>query len=94
VGEFSSGRLTKSGSDNFMPLKLVLVVGISELSVGSEDFTIIEFEIFLTWQPVLMISQIWARLEFHLHISTLAHIVIFYEIIGFSERRFFADYLN
>ena len=32
-----------------MPLKLVLVgVGISELSVGGEDFTIIQFDIFLT----------------------------------------------
>ena len=39
----------QSGSENFMPLKLVLVgVGISELSVGGEDFTIIQFDIFLT----------------------------------------------
>ena len=46
-----------------MVLKSVLVGGVSELSMDSEDFTIIKLEIFLTWQPVLMISQIWARLE-------------------------------
>jgi hypothetical protein len=42
-------------------------LGISGLLVSGEDFTIIKLEIFLTWQPVLMISQIWARLEYHLH---------------------------
>jgi len=58
VGEFSDGWISKSGSENFMPLKLVLVVGISELSLDGEDFTINRFEIFLTWQPAFWISVI------------------------------------
>jgi hypothetical protein len=33
-------------------------LGISELSGNGEDPTIIRFEIFLTWQPVFMVSSL------------------------------------
>ena len=46
-------------------------LGISGLSVGCEDFTIIEFEILLTWRPLLMISVFLPELVYHLHISKL-----------------------
>jgi hypothetical protein len=65
-----------------------MALGISELSVDGENLTIIEFDIFLTWQPVFMISQVWPRLELHLRISSLAKVVIFLYITGFRRCRF------
>jgi len=44
--------------------------------VGSDNFPKIKFWIILTWQPVFMISQVWARLEYHLRISRSAIFVI------------------
>jgi hypothetical protein len=51
-----------------------------KVSVGSNNFPKIIFRIILTWQPVFMISQVWARLEYHLHIKTLGEFVIFLDI--------------
>ena len=34
--------------------------------MGVNNFPKIKFRIILTWQPVFMISQVWARLEYHL----------------------------
>jgi len=52
-------------------------LGISELSGNGENLTIFEFEIFLTWQPAFMISQVWPRLEIILRITSLLQLVIF-----------------
>jgi class 3 adenylate cyclase len=41
----------------------------------------IGINIFLTWQSVFMISKLWARLEYHLNISTL----LFTDIAGSTE---------
>jgi hypothetical protein len=52
-------------------------LGIFELSGNGEDSSIIRFEIFLTWQPVFMVSQVWPRLEYHLLITRSGRFVIF-----------------
>jgi hypothetical protein len=56
--------------------------------VGADDFTIIKFWISLTLRPVLMISVILPELGLHLHISSLAKFVIFYDITSFHRRDF------
>ena len=50
----------------------------------------------LSWlgSRFLLISQIWARLDYHLHIFNLRQFVIFYDIDRFWDGWFSADYLN
>jgi hypothetical protein len=62
-----------------------------KVSVGSNNFPKIIFRIILTWQPVFMISQVWARLEYHLHIRSLGKFVIFLAYLQFWQD---TDYLN
>ena len=37
------------------------------MRAGLNNFPKIKFRIILAWQPVFMISQVWAGLEYHLH---------------------------
>ena len=44
---------------------------IFEIFVNKEDVTIIKIEIYLTWQAQIVISQVWAGLAYHLHLSVV-----------------------
>jgi hypothetical protein len=50
------------------------------LLVGPNNFPKINFRIILTWQQVFMISQVWARLEYHLHICSFGQLVLLAKI--------------
>jgi hypothetical protein len=60
---------------------------VIQVPVGPNNFPKIIFRIILTWQPVFMISQVWARLEYHLLICTLGEFVIFFDITGFERNQ-------
>ena len=59
-----------------------------KVSDGPNNFPAIIFRIILTWQPVFMISQVWARLEYHLRIFNWGGFVIFFDITN-SKRKLF-----
>ena len=73
---------TEYGTENFTPLKLVLVGGVSELSVGSEGFYNNRNLNFLDLKPFFNELKGWPRLEYHLHMCILGNLVIFYYTTG------------
>ena len=58
-----------------------------KLSLDGDDFTTIKIKIYLTWQPLRMISVLLPGLG--LHICKLVQFVIFHNITSFFKRNFF-----